>query len=146
MTLEKSIAENGAVYGNPRSAASDQSEPFARIEVITPELAERWLKTMAPNRKVNPKHVEKLVRDMEAGRWMVSPQGIGFGRDGSPENMQTLAQALLDALERIGVLEEGLDEIRSSEIEDDPLDHALWAIRLAGETLYPSEALEASDE
>lgn len=105
--------------------------------------------TFYPESKLPYYHLETAPGDVYSdtiANFYGNKAEANFAAHASPMNMKTLSEALLDALERIGSLEDGLDEIRSSEIEGDPLNHALWAIRLAGETLYPSEAREASDE
>jgi hypothetical protein len=56
-----------------------------RIEVVdvTPEMAAQWLENnCADNRNLRRFVVEKYARDMEAGRWELTHQGIAFDKKG----------------------------------------------------------------
>lgn len=54
-----------------------------QIVVVTPTIAEEWLKKNNPkNRSIGSRHVARLVADMEAGRWYLTHQGIAFDVDG----------------------------------------------------------------
>lgn len=56
--------------------------PQVSIERITPERAAALLETMAPNRRISDRHVAKLRRDMDNGRWFITSQGIGIDTNG----------------------------------------------------------------
>lgn len=51
---------------------------------ITPQLAAMWLETAnTANRNISHRQVDKLARDMMAGNWRVTHQGIAFYEDGT---------------------------------------------------------------
>lgn len=52
------------------------------VELVTPALAEKWLANMAQNRNLSENAVLAYAEDMEAGRWEVTNQGIGFDSAG----------------------------------------------------------------
>lgn len=56
--------------------------PQSRWELITPDLAPRYLETMAINRPVVQSQVAKFARDMTNDEWRRTHQGIGFDWDG----------------------------------------------------------------
>lgn len=51
--------------------------------LITPEMAKKWLENNPNNRPVKMKRVEAFARDMKAGNWFVTHQGIAFDTDGN---------------------------------------------------------------
>jgi hypothetical protein len=50
--------------------------------LVTPEMAKEWLTHNTHNRVVSRAIVEKYARDMKAGRWYYTNQGIGFDVNG----------------------------------------------------------------
>lgn len=54
-----------------------------KLETITKELAEKYLKFNPQNRNVRWQHVETLKQDILAGRFLTTHQGIAFGSDGN---------------------------------------------------------------
>lgn len=52
------------------------------IETITPELAKEYLRHNGHNRRIRPSYVETLVRDIKAGKFTLTHQGIGFRENG----------------------------------------------------------------
>lgn len=58
------------------------NEPYDVVMEITPELALKWLEGNTHNRPVNQAHVDRLVRDILAGRWRLTHQGIAFDTEG----------------------------------------------------------------
>ncbi len=74
--------------------------PFAMgWELVTPEMAARYLATMRENRAIKKLHVDMLAREMKAGRWRESFQGIAF--DG--QNRLTDGQHRLAAIVKSGI-------------------------------------------
>ena len=65
---------------------------------VTPELATSWLKRNYFNRKMNEEMVERYYRDMIAGRWVLTHQGIAFDRNG----LLVDGQKRLEAIRRSG--------------------------------------------
>ena len=57
-------------------------EVAAEVQTVTPELACKWLETNEGNRRVREQLVSRLARDMRAGRWQVTGEGIKFDQDG----------------------------------------------------------------
>lgn len=53
------------------------------IVYVTPAMAKRWLTKNTSNRNVSWVTVERYRRDMEAGLWHLTHEGIGFDTDGS---------------------------------------------------------------
>lgn len=48
-------------------------------ELVTPAMADRWLKKHnLRNRRINPRHVQMLTRQMTEGYWMLVTDAIGF--------------------------------------------------------------------
>jgi len=63
----------------PRSNEIEQ-----RVLTVTPAHAEKWLTMNSPdNRRIRPSHVRHLAKQMELGRWMLSPEPIVF----SPQHL-----------------------------------------------------------
>ena len=72
----------------PRSKEIEQ-----RVLTVTPEHAEKWLEMNTGNRRIRLSHVRHLAKQMEMGRWMLSPEPIVF----SP-------QRLLDGQHRLSAV------------------------------------------
>jgi hypothetical protein len=53
-----------------------------KVVDVTPDMATKWLEGNTHNRKLRQSHVDKYARDMKAGRWMATHQGIAFDEDG----------------------------------------------------------------
>lgn len=53
-----------------------------RIVSITPEMAARWLENKASNRKIDSPTVLSMARDMAAGLWQITHQGIALDEKG----------------------------------------------------------------
>ncbi len=49
---------------------------YAVQVLVTPQLAEQWLRNQAPNRSVSEVRVKDFAQQMRDGRWMLSPQPI----------------------------------------------------------------------
>ena len=52
------------------------------IEVITPQLAETYLTANVGNRPVLRRVVARYAREMAAGNWLLTHQGIAFDSQG----------------------------------------------------------------
>lgn len=67
-----------------------------KIMAITPEIARRWNEIYnTGNRKVSPKHVDRLAKDMSAGRWKFTGQPIAFAKSGKMLNGQHTMLAII---------------------------------------------------
>ena len=76
-TLDKATKPtNGKRY--PKAAADVVQE---RV-VVTPELAQAWLDKNIGNRKLTANHVERIARDMKAGRFSFTGDPIRFDDTG----------------------------------------------------------------
>ena len=58
-------------------------KPSVKIELITPEIAEKFLKKNPQNRSLNPVLVGRYSRDIEEGRWKFNNSTIGICEDGT---------------------------------------------------------------
>lgn len=52
------------------------------LETITPEIAKEYLKHNVSNRALRSKYVERIIRDIKAGEFRVTHQGIAFDDSG----------------------------------------------------------------
>lgn len=57
----------------------NRQDPYNIVIEVTPQLASSWLgECNTHNRHVVEAHVNRLARDMKAGRWILTHQGIAF--------------------------------------------------------------------
>ncbi len=80
---------------NPPSP-SHGKEPYHVMDV-TPDKALKWLEGNTHNRPVNEAHVRRLARDILAGRWRLTHQGIAFDTDGLLVDGQHRLWAVVEA-------------------------------------------------
>lgn len=85
----------GSVTGqtNPRSFTSPSGVVYELVHV-TPQLAERWLEANTANRPLREDVVEKLGRDMVAGRFLENGDAVRFGPGGLMLDGQHRVEAL----------------------------------------------------
>ncbi len=56
-----------------------RNDPYSVVMDVSPEIAAAWLtECNTHNRKVVDAHVDRLAREMKAGRWRLTHQGIAF--------------------------------------------------------------------
>lgn len=82
------------------ATASDDQDPrppYNLVRDVTPEQACRWLEGNVHNRPVLSPHVTRLARDMKAGRWRLTHQGIAFDTDGILIDGQHRLWAVIEA-------------------------------------------------
>lgn len=60
----------------------------ATIVDVTPDLAVKWLERNTRNRPLRQYRIDSYAADMREARWMISPDGIAFDRDGNVVNGQ----------------------------------------------------------
>lgn len=53
------------------------------VQIVTPDMAEKWLENNMSNRPISIKDIQKLARDMRAGRFVTTHQGILLGKNGA---------------------------------------------------------------
>jgi len=65
------------------SSLAPATEPSVHPMTVTPERALNWLDNAnTRNRKISDSYAQKLARDMRAGRWMLTHEGIAFDPHG----------------------------------------------------------------
>ena len=69
----------------------------AKFEPVTPDIAESWIATMVPNRKLKDSTVASYANDMTNGDWLLSPQGIAFDDAGRLFDGQHRLRAVIRA-------------------------------------------------
>lgn len=52
------------------------------LEFVTPEMAKKYLEKNIPNRPFSAAHAASLSRDIKAGKWQLTHQGIAFDENG----------------------------------------------------------------
>lgn len=57
--------------------------PWSETVLVTPEMAESWLKANVRNRQVRKSRVRTYAKDMAQGNWLFNTQGITFATDGT---------------------------------------------------------------
>jgi hypothetical protein len=88
-------------------------EPYNEIIEVSPELALKWLEGNTHNRPINHAHVNALVRDIKAGRWRVTHQGIAFDAEG----------LLIDGQHRLWAIVEANQAVRVRAFYNEPLEN-----------------------
>lgn len=56
--------------------------PYDVCVDVSPEMAAKWLEGNVLNRPLKQAHVDRLAREMKAGRWQLTHQGIAFDDSG----------------------------------------------------------------
>lgn len=68
---------------NDGSHALDAPQPSVTRMTVTPNMAMNWLDNVnTNNRNVSDAHVQRLVRDMKQGKWVLTHEGIAFDSNG----------------------------------------------------------------
>lgn len=80
-----------------QSAREPQPRPYNEIAEITPTLAAAWLDKNENNRPVNWSYVAQLARDMRAGHFACTHQGIAFDAQGRLIDGQHRLWAVMEA-------------------------------------------------
>jgi hypothetical protein len=76
-----------------KNAAS--TDMVTSVEYVTPETAKHWLTRNVRNRRIRPHKVEMYAKDMKAGDWLLTHQGIGFYADGTLADGQHRLSAIV---------------------------------------------------
>ena len=71
-------------------------EPPKVVEV-TPDMATKWLEGNVHNRRIRQPEVNKFSRDMKAGKWYVTHQGIAFDEKGTLVDGQHRLWAIIES-------------------------------------------------
>lgn len=114
----------------------------ASIEVVTPQIAEKWLETNVHNRALKPVHLEALVNDLESGSWRFNGASIVFDRNGNlTDGQHRLIGVVRTGIAITSVVVRGV-EPESQVTQDSGSKRTLGdQLKLAG---YPNAALLAS--
>lgn len=75
----------------------DGAKPEAKVVFVNPDMARRWLDRNTNNRRIRPATVKKYVRDMAAGRWQLTGEGVKFAPDGSLLDGQHRLTAIIES-------------------------------------------------
>ncbi len=85
--------------------------PPARLERITPQLAEEWLSTMRANRSPSEAVVFKYAIEMDEGRWKVNGETIKFNAKGQLfDGQHRLRACILAGKPFLSLVARGLEE------------------------------------
>lgn len=79
------------------TTAIEQGEPLAKIMLIGPETAERWLTLNKSNRRIRPNHVAVLAHDMRSGGWQITGEAIKFDKSGNLIDGQHRLSAIVES-------------------------------------------------
>jgi hypothetical protein len=71
--------------------------PSATFELVTPEMAERWLESNVHNRRFSSTRANNAASDMAAGRWMITGEAIKFDIFGHETDGQHRTEGILAA-------------------------------------------------
>lgn len=84
-------------FAVPPPVVTQGAQPRCEIILVTPAMAEEWLKSNTMNRRIRKNHVRALARDIAEGRYMFNPQPVSFGTDGSLLDGQHRLTAIVKA-------------------------------------------------
>jgi hypothetical protein len=73
------------------------SDPKFEIMEVTPEMAADWLGRKRRNRNLRQRDIDKITRDIQAGRWHMNGDSIKFGLDGLLDDGQHRLSAIVAA-------------------------------------------------
>lgn len=91
------IIPNGIVRKEQPLFAEDEGDLYTSVELITPAKAKAYFAANAKNRKVRQGNVDKYAKDMMAGKWKLTHQGICFYADGTLADGQHRLLAIIKA-------------------------------------------------
>lgn len=112
-----------------------------RETLVTPAQALKWLEGNTHNRALRDRTVQRYARDMKAGQWRLTHQGIAFGPDGTLLDGQHRLWAVVESDTAIKVMvARGVPADVQSVIDDNLPRSATDAIKLrTGTTVKPVE-------
>lgn len=95
--------DGGLSHAGRRSAPYDRIEseaaaakPNPELMLVTPTQAAQWLKTVPSyQRRIKARKIEAFTRDMMAGKWKLTHQGIAFDEDGGLADGQNRLHAVV---------------------------------------------------
>jgi len=77
--------------------------PYNVVMEVNPDLALEWLEGNTHNRPVKQAHVDRLAREIRAGRWRLTHQGIAFDTEGLLIDGQHRLWAIVEAGQAVTV-------------------------------------------
>lgn len=93
------LSEIGGANAAPREARTAErttTRPNPELVTVTPSLAQRWLETVPDyQRKIKARKIDAYARDMAAGNWRLTHQGIAFDEDGRLADGQNRMHAIV---------------------------------------------------
>jgi hypothetical protein len=111
-----------------RNAAQPTAD-IAKLETVTPEIAEKWLGKRAPNRTLSMPIVNRYARDIEAGQWIVTGDPIRFNEE----------EQLIDGQHRLAAIVQAGKAIQTYVVHG--LDHKAMDVIDSGKKRTPGDML-----
>lgn len=110
---------------------------ISRVETITPQVAAFYLSHNSPNnRRIKRAHVEMLARDMAAGEFKTTHQGIAFDTDGT----------LIDGQHRLHAIMMSGTTVRMMVTRNCDADATLSVDRGAARTVHDAMTIMMTDD
>lgn len=94
---EPKIKNAGTVGWLQQSIHRGRNEVFSEVKTITPALAEVMLQSNQSNRRLRPRKLDQMVRDIKGGRWAFNGEPIIVARTGELNDGQHRLQAIIEA-------------------------------------------------
>jgi hypothetical protein len=98
---------------NTTPQSNDNKTPYNVIIEVGPDMAARWLDGNTHNRPIRQSVVDRFARDMMAGRWRLTHQGIAFDSDG----------VLIDGQHRLWAIVISAVTVRTRVFFNEPLEN-----------------------
>jgi hypothetical protein len=80
------------------ASSNHRKEVYVEVRNVSPQQAKNWMRSSNPtgnNRDVDPTQVVRLLNDMRADRWILTPDPIAFDSDGMLINGQHRLLAII---------------------------------------------------
>lgn len=74
-----------------------QLKPSASFEIVTPQIASRWLHSNCINRSLSKTHVRAIAKDMSDGLWTTTHEGVAFDWNGNLIDGQHRLEAIIES-------------------------------------------------
>ena len=101
--LRKTLDHLG-LGGDGNEPASLGSGLWGAVYKVTPSMAKKGLELNTKNRNMKWRTIEKYQRDIEAGLWRLSHQGVAFDNRGVLSDGQNRLQAVIDSKKPVNML------------------------------------------
>lgn len=108
-------------------------KPTTRVELITPEMAEKYLDRNTHNRTLRQARIDNLVAAIQRGEWIMNGDAIRFDKDGTLADGQHRLWAIaLSGVPCESVVIEGLDVEAQSTMDTGARRNLKDTLQLAG--------------